>query len=987
MAKWSGSGNTLTATVERGDYLIKIASEASSKLGKTITYKQLASWNNIKNPDLILDGQKIKCYDPGSSGGSSSSTKSTSDPNVHTFGLSATKDNTLVAAWDWSKKSKTSKYKVEWTYNDGTKTNLWYGQPSENSVDEDDPEASEYSEYQIPAGAIRVRFRMKPIAKNKSNSSALEFSDPGWTSYKYYDKGEKPAAPSNIDVEVVGSKITATVRYTDVDETLTHVQFAFVKNNKESTKETLGAVALSYGVASTTYTGKDDSEYKVCARVKATRKLDGKTYETWSDWSAYTAPCYTKPVAPKEITELRAVSSTEVYLAWTKVSSADSYVIEYAEDKTKFDVSGQTTSVEVQEDSAGVLQNKWYINNLQSGKEYFFRVRSVREGSESDWSPIKSVAIGKKPDAPTTWSASTTVTNQDSVMLYWVHNSVDGSRQSSAKLKLDGIPGHSTPMIITLGSSAINNSYITYTPKKVDLDEQEPTYDCVLKTDIYENGAKLKWSVCTAGVKKYDTAGKDEDGNTVSPGDPVYGPWSTPRNLDFYTTPNLALDIPSIVASENGDVITSFPIRITASATPNNKIQSPTGYQLTIRALDAYETVDNVGNFKMVNVGDEVYSGYHSPDENGDAVYELLPGDLTLENGMQYEIVCMASMSSGLTTESKREFSVSWVAGDFTPDAEITVDFESLTALIRPYCEHRYTEYHIVHAVDIGTAYDPAQLNISQFREPGGTYVEYRLTDLDPVPYIYGEPFKRTVSLTTCQVRIPTGEIVFFGDDDNGNNMYFAKIEHADIVTDVKLAVYRRDYDGGFTEIASGLAGENNTTVTDPHPALDYARYRIVATENDTGHVSYADMPAVPVDGNAAVIQWDEEWTNFDALRDDEPIHPAVSGSMIQLPYNIDVSDSSSPETTLVEYIGRSHPVSYYGTQLGSSSSWNMVIPKDDVDTLYALRRLSRWLGDVYVREPSGSGYWAQVTVSFNQKHNDLTIPISLSIKRVEGGA
>ena len=63
-----------------------------------------------------------------------------------------------------------------------------------------------------------------------------------------------------------------------------------------------------------------------------------------------------------------------------------------------------------------------------------------------------------------------------------------------------------------------------------------------------------------------------------------------------------------------------------------------------------------------------------------------------------------------------------------------------------------------------------------------------------------------------------------------------------------------------------------------------------------------------------------------------------------------------------------------------------MEIPKDDKETLYALRRLAIWLGDVYVREPSGSGYWANISVSFSQTHNQLTIPISLELTRVEGG-
>ena len=92
-----------------------------------------------------------------------------------------------------------------------------------------------------------------------------------------------------------------------------------------------------------------------------------------------------------------------------------------------------------------------------------------------------------------------------------------------------------------------------------------------------------------------------------------------------------------------------------------------------------------------------------------------------------------------------------------------------------------------------------------------------------------------------------------------------------------------------------------------------------------------------------------------------------------------------------VAYIGKCNqewerPVSYYGTQLGETASWKVEIPKNDEETLYALRRLAIWTGDVYVREPSGTGYWANISVSMSQTHCQLTIPVTLEITRVEGG-
>ena len=183
----------------------------------------------------------------------------------------------------------------------------------------------------------------------------------------------------------------------------------------------------------------------------------------------------------------------------------------------------------------------------------------------------------------------------------------------------------------------------------------------------------------------------------------------------------------------------------------------------------------------------------------------------------------------------------------------------------------------------------------------------------------------------------------------------------------------------------TGLANNRGSFITDPHPALDYARYRIVARSKTTGSVSYYDMPGLPVGEKAVVIQWDEEWHPYENL-DYASDQIIWSGSMLKLPYNIDISESNAIDTSLVEYIGRKHPVSYYGTQVGQTQTWSVDIPKTDTETIYALRRLSVWMGDVYIREPSGSGYWANISVSFSQKHLDTTIPVKFDIKRVAGG-
>lgn len=229
------------------------------------------------------------------------------------------------------------------------------------------------------------------------------------------------------------------------------------------------------------------------------------------------------------------------------------------------------------------------------------------------------------------------------------------------------------------------------------------------------------------------------------------------------------------------------------------------------------------------------------------------------------------------------------------------------------------------------------------------------------------------------------------GIDDDTISAYirpFANDLEGNPVTNLIFSVYRREYDGRFVNVASNIDGAGNITVTDPHPTLDAARYRLVAVSKDTGVIDFADLPEYPVEESCIVLQWDEKWRSYGDVEyaEEDSNRPTWAGSMLKLPYNIDIQDKFSPDVTFANYIGRAHPVSYYGTQLGSTSSWTTEIVADDTDTIYALRRLAIYQGDVYVREPSGSGYWAHVGVSFGIKHLAVTIPVTLDITRVDGG-
>lgn len=882
---------TVTYTVKRGDTLSAIAKKYNT------TVSNIAKLNNIKNVNLIYVGQKLTISGKSSTTTSSSSTNKTNSnqPKIVHFGLQSDTDRTVFATWEWTK-SNTDKYKAIWYYDTGN--GVWFiGSESEVT--------SNQSIYNAPENANRVKFKVKPISKkHEVNKKEVSYWTAEYSAYKYYDFDDNPpSTPPTPTVSIEKYKLTASVDNLDVNAK--EIEFQIVKG--DSTVFKTGKATIKTTSASYSCTIEAGYNYKVRCRAIRDKK--------YSEWSAYSSNNETIPNAPASIIYIKALSETSVQLKWEKVSNATGCEVEYTTKKIYFDSSGEVKSLSV--------NSKEYaeVTGLESGEEYFFRVRAVNEKGKSGWSEVVSIKIGKSPAAPTTWSSTTTAVVGEDVILYWVHNSEDGSSQTKAELEIN-----------------VNGTTQTYEiTNTASEDDKDKTSQYVLNTTQYNEGAVIQWRVRTAGITG------------------AYGDWSAQRTIDIYAPATLELNVTKNDGSAL-DVLESFPFYIKGTAGPTT--QTPIGYHVSIIANESYETVDYIGNVKMVNAGDEVYSQYYDITE--ELVLEISAHSVDLENGVTYTVNCTVSMNSGLTAEDSMTFEVAWTDEQVTPNAEISVDMETLSAHIRPYCE----EYPIIN---YKVSYNLASNSYTRTSEVitesiEGYSVDNAYTDHD--------------------------DIVYMGQLSSGENVYFCVVESeiGNLVEGVTLSVYRREFDGSFIEIGNNIINTNNTFVTDPHPSLDYARYRIVAITDSTGAVSYADIPGYFVGEKAVVIQWDEAWSNFDTTNEDEMEAPAWSGSMLKLPYNIDVSDSNSSDVTLVEYIGRRHPVSYYGTQVGSTSTWNVDIDKKDKETLYALRRLAVWMGDVYVREPSGSGYWANISVSFSQTHRELVIPVSLSITRVDGG-
>lgn len=908
---------TIKHKVVRGDTLSALA----RKYGTTVN--AIAKLNNIKNVNRIYVGQVLTIKgssspsNNGSSGGSTGNsgttnqnTTSSNQVTMKAFGLQSDTDNVLFAIWYWQKEN-TDKFEVQWEYS--TKDGNWFT-GSHTTVDYASAAQHGYLfdvTYTIPSNAVTVRFRVKPIsATYTKDEKTISYWTAVWTGYQTYDarsvNAEKPPTPNAPTVEVKDYTLTCSVdnlmniEWANGQE---YVEFDIIKNDVE--RVYLGLSKIIFFAASYSCTIDPGYKYKVRARVKI-----GDTY---GEWSNYSSDASSKPNAPAGSCSCYATSNTSIKVTWTGVASATTYDLQYTTNKDYFEGSNSVTTVN------NIENTQYEVTGLQSGERYFFRVRAVNSQGSSGWGGISSVIIGTKPIAPTTWSSTTTAITGEDLILYWIHNSEDSSAERMAEVEV-----------------YYDSQKTTHTVTNEEIDDNNPqkTSQYVISTSGMTEGKTIKWRVRTAGITN------------------EFGDWSVQRTVDVYAKPSLSL----LMFDSNGNTttdLTAFPFRVTGEAGPAT--QTPVSYHLSIIAGDNYETIDEVGNFKMVMAGDNVFSRFYDISEKLDVT--LYPQDVDLQPGVPYELVCIVGMNSGLTAESVISFGVDWVDNFFVPNAQITFDPEKIVAHINPFCEYYpYIFYRVNYENEVWIRTD------TEIEEIEGISVDNAFTET-------------------------YGDVVYAGYLGNVLTHFCAVLSDTPrAVPDITLSVYRREFDGTFTEVGTNLANESNTFVTDPHPPLDYARYRIVATSNETGAICYNDLPAYPTQVKTIVMQWNEAWTDYDLPENEAIAKPAWHGSMLKLPYNIDVSETNDLDVSLINYIGREQPVSYYGTHIGTSAIWHCDVPKRDKETIYALRRLAIWRGDIYVREPSGVGYWANVSVSFNQNHCELVVPVTINITRVTGG-
>ena len=848
---------------------------------------------------------------------------------------------TMRATWDWtvSKASDgrytTSHYAIEWRYKKPGVEGYVTGEKdarTESYIDK-------YYEFTAPDDATDIAFSVMPVPATKldDNENEIPYFNTTWSGWVYFTFLDKPEIPPVPSISIEGTKLKIEVSGVnvwgdDIIKPTNRIRFEIVKVDSndtsvliyDSAKKTdwLTMIISSRAITETVAAGE---YYRV--RSQAAYYDNVTKTEATSGWSEYSEAVVSPPSTPI-IEEILPLGDNEVRIKWTKASSAEEYTIQYV---NKDDIPDDLIIVE-DKNNAPADYNYKYITLTELFTYTNLRVNEVKV------------------------------------------QMVSGDSNEYVSYVLTGVPtGDYYIRVYSANKSGQSEgSEIQYKSLKSFVTGKEPA-------------SPTTWSNIT----------------TANIGEPITLYWV------HNSEDNSVLKSSKVEISYNGETETLF--------IDSNAFEYTSEYGLVFTA-PAYDRDEDATRYCHIDTSNcsagntikwKVWTAGAAVDENGDLKYCKNPSverTIELYDAPNLSTYILGSSSDGPidtvtsfpfkvkmeVNETRNQTPVSYHLAIVTNNSYEIID-DTGNIVIVPKSTQVYSKY-----IDINTTLEGVLIE----QDGRSVTVEISAGDCD---LLADNPYTITATVAMSSglrdddsienfyvewdttVPIPGGNVTVDTDaltavitpvpyDSEGNIL---------MADDYEFIVYRREVDGTFVKIGDVL--EYNESAIDKHPALDYARYRIVARSKVTGEVAYNDLPSEYIGDGSLVIEWAERQQIYEPTNGDIYVPSSSSGSLLKLPYNLDVSNSYSNDTTLVKYVGRDYPVDYHGTQKDFSATYNTDIIATDAATLYAIRRLANWRGKVYVREPSGVGYWAVVTVSYNIKHMAVVIPVTISATRVEG--
>lgn len=334
---------------------------------------------------------------------------------------------------------------------------------------------------------------------NYTSNSGNYYSSTASGSYYPSTPTWEPYAPSSLVVERVNDNKNTLSWENNIAAARPYSSIKIERSMDGGEWSEIASISAATSYNDTTTTADHSYQYRIRACNSA----------AYSDYATCDTVLYNTPAAPTKITASRLTETTVKLEIENLAKTATGLDLQRSEDSLSWE---DIPSV----DGSPVTET----TDNPKGGTFYYRARNTRGDMVSDWSPASNAVVTIcAPAAPTLKvPASGVVVSKavEQIVFEWLHNAIDGSAQTAAKLRYSLDKGATWVEVAIDGGSA---SYAL--------------------ENAFAINSEITWSVCTKGAH--------DD----------YGPWSDNRVFYVYQAPSVAFAQPT-----DGFVVENTPIAI-----------------------------------------------------------------------------------------------------------------------------------------------------------------------------------------------------------------------------------------------------------------------------------------------------------------------------------------------------------------------------------------------------------------------------------------
>lgn len=430
-----------------------------------------------------------------------------------------------------------------------------------------------------------------------------------------------------------------------------------------------------------------------------------------ADGKSMTSPYYdyTSSIPQAPILNSVALTSTagKVFLSWTnRWANATGAEIAWTDDQDNWMSNDAPETFEIEEVASG-----WYITGLETGKTWYFRVRSVLTDDDvvsySAWSQDVPIDLSSAPATPVLYLSEEAITEDDMVTAYWSYVTTDGTPQLAADIVTVTLSNGSWVPGSPIGSTTAAQHIDIYAKKQGWTNGQtkylalrtrsgsggQSDYSTPVQLDI---AAKPTVSITTTSLAASDTVTEYFEGDG-----------STNAFVCSYAlsgSPTVKVNGTTKSASYSGDTVTvsSTPasgatVAITYSTASNKvlKVLPLTATVTTANAADLTLAIERASSYPMLRPdgtepdgaeGETIYAQTISAGSSNSfsiTAADLLEGG-RLDDGASYNLVATVTDKYKQKAEARIEFKVHWTHQAWKPAATFETDTTNYSVKITP---------------------------------------------------------------------------------------------------------------------------------------------------------------------------------------------------------------------------------------------------------------------------------------------------------------